>query len=78
MAAALLATVAATQMITGGKHHQPVLQVIVLAFNQGANSPVLPSLIGTLASGVHHGVEIEARRRRAYRLKIQTLHQRDR
>lgn len=34
MAAALVAAVTATQVITGCKNHQPVIQVVVLAFNQ--------------------------------------------
>ena len=32
MTAALLATIAATEMITGSKDHQPVIQIVVLAF----------------------------------------------
>ena len=34
MTAALLATIAATEMITGRKDHQPVIQIVVLSFNQ--------------------------------------------
>jgi len=34
MTAALVATIAATQVITGRKHHQPVIQIVVLVFNE--------------------------------------------
>lgn len=34
MTAALFATITATQVITSGKDHQPVIQVVVLVFDE--------------------------------------------